>query len=85
MVRALALRHASATCISSRRLSWTGGHVGWMMNTSQPRMDSCGALRRDRKVSLWCCKDCWMEWIEVIESGNFAPRFERSSRRRRSA
>jgi len=45
MERALARRHASIVTSSSIRWSFTGGLVGWIRNTSQPRMDSCVRAR----------------------------------------
>jgi hypothetical protein len=41
MLRADARLHASIIMSSSIKLSFTGGHEGWMRNTSHPRMDSC--------------------------------------------
>jgi len=51
MERALARRHASIVTSSSIRWSFTGGLVGWIRNTSQPRMDSC-VRRQGRQLRL---------------------------------
>lgn len=39
--RAEARLQASIMTMSSMRWSLTGGHVGWIKKTSQPRIDSC--------------------------------------------